>query len=281
MTTYNSEIECSFQNIENNQFSSQNCGLLNKNEFTIRNLSSYSSNFDPNFDLDNIKKVQSSLEEFRSVNTKEMEKLYFIVDSEKEVNNKFTKQKRGRIRKRIECQKYHDINSTDNIQRKIQVHYLSFIISFLNDILKKLKYKQKFFKLNYEFKQNVKKEFVESLKKKTLGEIVCNKISYKYKKKNMNLNSVVYEQMKEKNVIKNILSENYVSFFKKIYYKSNPHISLKEYGLNINIILSKKVKMYTDLLEKNGILNYNNELKKNMNDCLIKYFMPNCMFLFH
>ena len=76
-----------------------------------------------------------------------MEKLYFIVDSEKEVNNKFTKQKRGRIRKRIECQKYHDINSTDNIQRKIQVHYLSFIISFLNDILKKLKYKQKFFKL--------------------------------------------------------------------------------------------------------------------------------------
>lgn len=97
----------------------------------------------------------------------------------------------------------------------------------------------------------------------------------------MNLNSVVYEQMKEKNVIKNILSENYVSFFKKIYYKSNPHISLKEYGLNINIILSKKVKMYTDLLEKNGILNYNNELKKNMNDCLIKYFMPNCMFLFH
>lgn len=88
----------------------------------------------------------------------------------------------------------------------------------------------------------------------------------------MNLNSVVYEQMKEKNVIKNILSENYVSFFKKIYYKSNPHINLKEYGLNINIILSKKVKMYTDLLEKNGILNYNNELKKNMNDCLIKHF---------
>ena len=46
--------------------------------------------------------------------------------------------------------------------RKIQSHYLSFIISFLNNILEILNYKQQFFKLDYEFKRNVKKNFVES-----------------------------------------------------------------------------------------------------------------------
>lgn len=97
----------------------------------------------------------------------------------------------------------------------------------------------------------------------------------------MNLNSVVYEQMKEKNVIKNILSENYVSFFKKIYYKSNEHINLEEYGLNKNITLSNNVKMFKDLLKKNGILNSNNEFKRHINDCVIHNFMPNTIFLFH
>jgi hypothetical protein len=48
-----------------------------------------------------------------------------------------------------EDKKNHDRFSDDNILRKIQVHYLSFIISFINDILKSLGFKEKFLNLNY------------------------------------------------------------------------------------------------------------------------------------
>ena len=66
------------------------------------------------------------------------------------------KKKRGRKRfvYNEKKQKVHDKNATDNLLRKVQVHYLSFIVSFLNEILKALNYKQRFFQLNYRMKQN-------------------------------------------------------------------------------------------------------------------------------
>jgi len=70
---------------------------------------------------------------------------------------------------------------TDNLLRKIQVHYLSFIISFLKEILEQFNFKQRFYKLDYYFIKNVNMKFVESSKQKNLGEIICNKISSKYK----------------------------------------------------------------------------------------------------
>ena len=76
--------------------------------------------------------------------------------------------------------KTHDKNTSDNLLRKVQVHYLSFIVNYLNDILKNLKYKQKFFNLDYDFKSNINKEYVENLKTKTIGEIISNKISYNF-----------------------------------------------------------------------------------------------------
>jgi len=36
----------------------------------------------------------------------------------------------------------------------------------------------------------------------------------------------------------------------EIYYESNKIISLEEYGINKEIILTNKVKMYNDLLQK-------------------------------
>ena len=40
--------------------------------------------------------------------------------------------------------RYHNKNETDNILRKIQVHYLSFIESYLNDILDNFGYGERF-----------------------------------------------------------------------------------------------------------------------------------------
>ena len=88
-------------------------------------------------------------------------------------------------------------------------------MTFINEILYNLKFKQRFLKLSYSFKRNVKKEFVNSLKTKDIGEILCNKISDKYKK-DENIDKNIYNEIKEKEIIKKILSENYLLLFKKI-----------------------------------------------------------------
>ena len=270
-----SENDIFFPYIEYNQLAPQYSDHSFRNDFTLTNISNNNNSY---FYLD--------FSHNNLLNSIEIEKK-ILDDSENEQKKnlkfdikKLTKKKRGR-RTENECKRIHDKNSVDNIMRKIQSHYLSFIISFLNDILEILNYEQKFSKLDYEFKSNVNKNFVESLKRKTLAEIVCNKISVKYKHKDVNSNSIIYNEIKENKILKNILSENYVSFFKKIYYKSNEHINLEEYGLNKNITLSNNVKMFKDLLKKNGILNSNNEFKRHINDCVIQNFMPNTIFLFH
>ena len=196
--------------------------------------------------------------------------------------NQLSRKKRNRGKKRAknfeenENRKIHDIYSTDNILRKIQVHYLNFIILFINILLKNLNYSEEFFKLDYEFKKNI---FLESLKKQTLGEIISNKISIKYKKYDKNINKTIYEKIKENEILNNILSENYIKFFKKIYYKSYYNINLKEYGLDKEIILSKKVKMYKDFLKDNK--ESGEKYIKYIKECTLKNFLPDSIFLYH
>ena len=191
------------------------------------------------------------------------------------------KRKRGKENsKGSKNAKVHNIFSQDNLLRKIQIHYLNFIISFLNNIIKHLNYDdKKFLKLNYEFKKNVSKNFFNTLKEKTIGEIITNKISIKYKKHEKNTNDIIYQELKENKVLNNLFSENYLKFFKKFYFKSYKIISLKDYGLDKEFVLSNKVKMYKNLLKDNESLGKN--YKKYINKCAIKNFLPNAIFLFY
>ena len=99
------------------------------------------------------------------------------------------------------------------------MHYLTFIVSFLNEILSFLKLKEKYLRVSYEYKLNVKKEFVNSLKTKTIGDIICVQRSDKYNY-DLNYNENIYEKTKGNNVLKNLFSENYLIHFRKIYFKS-------------------------------------------------------------
>ena len=70
----------------------------------------------------------------------------------------------------------------------------------------------------------------------------------------------------------NILSENYLKFFKKIYYKSNRNINLKEYGQDKDILLSKKVKLFEDLLKDNKASDIDKEYQNKINECAIQNY---------
>ena len=208
--------------------------------------------------------------------------IYHVKQSKKSQNESSVKlfilkrKKRGRVKQK-KINKIHDKHTIDNVLRKIQVNYITFLISFINEILKNLNFNERFLKLDYSIKKNINKYFFESLKTKNIGEIICSKISDKYKKVKKN-NKNIFEkikekQNKEKKVIINILSENYLDFFWKIYYKSSKLINLKEYGLDKEITLSDKVIMYKDLLKKNEELDPNENYNNNINNCVNNNFI--------
>ena len=164
------------------------------------------------------------------------------------------------------------------------MHYISFIISFANEILLYFNYKKKFRKLAYNFKRNVKKSFCKSLKTKDIGEIIIqNPISDKYKldkgnNLNENINFLIYNQIKENEILRKIFSENYLILFRKIYYPSRKKINLREYGIDKNIVLSDKVEMFEDLLKKIELSDSKEEYKKKVYNCVIKNFLPTKKF---
>jgi hypothetical protein len=209
----------------------------------------------------------------------------FIIqkDSNSLINKK---RKRGRQKseeasKKEKNKRIHDKNCSDNVLRKLQNHYISFILSFLNCILTNLKYEEnkRFLKLDYNFKKKIKKENVKSLKNKTIGDIISNKISRKYKYEREDFNKQLCDEIKlNDSVLRDILSENYLLFFKKIYYKSINKISFGEYGLNKEIILPKKVKMYKDLLKDNEDKDSYNFDSKKINKCVARNFIPELAF---
>jgi hypothetical protein len=157
------------------------------------------------------------------------------------------KKKRGRVSIAISRKKapIHDKFSEDNLRRKIQVHFMSFIISFINDILKQLGHQQQFNKLSYDFKKNVTNSFFEELKTKKISDIICNNISKKYKKENLDFNQKLYENLKGKEVLKDLFDVNYLVFFKNIYYEKN--ITFLNSLSEKKIVLSSQIKTFEDL----------------------------------
>lgn len=172
---------------------------------------------------------------------------------------------------------FHDKNKTDNLIRKIKVHYISFLLSFINEIIKNLNIKETFLKLDYQMKKEIKKKSLESLKNKTIGDIISSKISTKYKNKVENYNEIIFKEIKNKSeVLKNIFSQNYLTFFKSVYYKSNNRINLKSFGLDKEIILSNKVEMYKDFLKNKD---FDSLHIRKLNSCMAKNFYPELIFM--
>lgn len=163
----------------------------------------------------------------------------------------FNKGKRGRKSKK-KPNRFHYSYAPDNLLRKINVHYLTFIISFLNDILKIYNYKYKFLKLNYDFKKSINKTLFEDFKKRTIGDIIRNEISKKYNNKDSNYNDKIFNIIKNNEDLNKILSDNYLNIFKNIYLRNNKKVNFKDYKIKKDVILSNKVKMFKDLLLKNS-----------------------------
>lgn len=211
---------------------------------------------------------------FNSYRTFELNEKESVINENKEFNNDklsffIVNNKRGRKPKTKE-KKFHNKFTIDNILRKIQVHYLNFIVAFINTILNYLGFKAKLFYLDYKFKQNICKQNIKSLKNSTLGEILSRQISGKYKTVNKYENRIILDEIINYPILKKILSEKYLCF-SDIYLKSQRTINLDAYGLDKEIVLPINIRMLDDLLKKNSE-EENNEYLIRLKECISKYF---------
>ena len=163
----------------------------------------------------------------------------------------------------------------DNVLMKIQCHYMTFIIKFINNILEYFNYdpKERFKDIKYSYKKNIQKSNFISLKGKKLYEIITNEVSKKIKEPNLLFNLNLYEKLKSDEIIRNILNENYLNLFKNVYHKSERSVDLRPYGIDVIIPLSETIEMYNDIekIDKD----YINILNKYVNKI---YFASNFIF---
>ena len=172
-----------------------------------------------------------------------------IKDEHEDVYFLGRKNKRGRKSNNSQARVIHSKKSFDNILRKIQIHYLSFVINFCNDALKMEKFSPGFtFKqIKTEIKRTVNFQHVSELKKFSIGDLLKLDISSKYKNHKMSINKELYDIVKNKSKwLNELFNMKYLELFK--YYYNNgekPLDKIKE------VILSTKTKSFYYLIEKN------------------------------
>ena len=161
--------------------------------------------------------------------------------------------KRGRKRLKMENKKaIHGSNNFDNIQRKIQVHFLSFLINFCNDALKTeyTQFRHTFKQINYKSKTTVNFNHTSFLKKSSIKDLLNLEISEKYSAYNKFENKKLLDKIILKSKWLNDLFEmNYLKLFDYYYNKEEP--LYKIIFENKEILLSSKTKSFYYLLEKN------------------------------
>ena len=171
--------------------------------------------------------------------------------------------------------KFHCSDDFDNIQRKIQVHFISFLVNFANDILKAIfgpKTKFNFKHVDYELKKIVSHIYTESLKKSNYSDIMKLKISPKNKNFSENSNKETFYQVcKNSDILKKIFDKKYLYVFQKYYCKVNNNDTLDLEGLKIT--LSPKTRTLHYLLEKNGAIK--EKFKSVVNDVYFSEFNYN------
>ena len=156
----------------------------------------------------------------------------------------------------IISRKKHKRSAFDNIQTKIQVHFINFLIDFANDaIYTEFKETKPFFdKINYEDKKKVKFDYLQKLFLSPINQIITSDVSTKYKKDfDSNHNRIVYEKLtKESPWLKSFLDIIYIDMFEKYYNNKEP---LKSYFFDgKNICLSETTKSFYYLLKKNKVI---------------------------
>ena len=162
------------------------------------------------------------------------------------------KMKRGRKSENNSKKETHDSKSYDNILIKIQVHFMNFIISFINDCIRASNKSKKLFfkKFNTDIKKKISKMSFDSIKNSTINEILSNiKISRKYKKFDPYYNKVNLNILLKDDWFKKLFGMKFLDLFRYYYNDKEPFNEILLFDKIIT--LSKDTKPFFKLIERN------------------------------
>ena len=161
------------------------------------------------------------------------------------------KTKRGRQSTKKSKKDVHDSTKQDNLTRKIQIHFFSFVISFCNDAYKKVfKSSNKSFKnINQKNKKTVNFDYTYGLRNLCIKDLLKMKISEKYTSYKEFYNEELLKKIEYSSKwLDQLFQMNYLKLFSYYYNKGKPLDKIV--FENEEIILSKKTKSFYYLLEK-------------------------------
>ena len=171
-----------------------------------------------------IKQIQTQLPLVKSLQFNKIEKR----EIKENTYIKFLIKKRGRmnkghkILKSEEKRNIHDKFKNDNIKRKIKTLYNKYIITLLNNMMRK-KYKNfrmKFLKMNIRITKDIGIKYNKNLLNQTIKDIIIN-VSNRYKNEDHNKNIINFiENQNKKEEILDILNMTYKDLYINYYLKS-------------------------------------------------------------
>ena len=167
------------------------------------------------------------------------------------VNNIGKKTKRGRQSTKKSKKDVHDSTKQDNLTRKIQIHFFSFVISFCNDAYKKVfKSSNKSFKnINQKNKKTVNFDYTYGLSNLCIKDLLKMKISEKYTSYKEFYNEELLKKIEYSSKwLDQLFQMNYLKLFSYYYNKGKPLDKIV--FENKEVILSKGTKSFYYLLEK-------------------------------
>ena len=246
--------------VNNINFLSNNHKLNNKS--TIINHICNQTIFNFNFNLYTNNTFMNNSENFSNFTKTNISKPIFAICYKPDDINEEEKNSKKRGRKSLSTNKnyrIHGPSDDDNLLRKIQVHFLSFVVGFTNDVIRTLiaeKNPPLFKNLDYSIKKVVNRKNVETLKKKNISEILQLRVSPKMKIHDESVNKKIYYKVCSIcPFMFDYFQRSYLSLFREYFYNKN-----KIFIVNGRIIqLSIKTKTFNDLIIKN--YKYKDKLK--------------------
>lgn len=236
-----------FQDYENNNTSEINQKINQKEKENIKKIQDSKHMF-------NIYKIDENQNEFK------FNSIYNGTNNNESTTDNYSnfrkeipdERRRGRKTTR-KNRRVHRATDDDNLLRKIQVHFLSFCVTFSNDVILSIfpKKKEYLFKgLDYQLKKNVNLKYISFLKSKSIGEIVQMRVSPKNKSCAKEVNQVIYQRIISNcPILESFFSQSYLEIFFRYYYCYNLSRLFIVCGREVK--LSKNTRTFLDLERKN------------------------------